>query len=101
MDRLDEDEAGIFVDATHPTHIGIRDYITFSRQVGDQKVLPQRLEWNESLRLLIDSTGAKMGSIWISGVSGEAERPFAGVAQAGAAWTPENLMLPRRDQMSA
>jgi hypothetical protein len=93
-DRIDEDEAGIFIDAAHPTHIRIHDHITFSRRGGGLKVLLQRVEWNEPLPLLIDSTGAKMGNIRISGVSGEAERPFAGVAQAGAVWTPEILMLP-------
>jgi hypothetical protein len=40
--------------------IRIPDHTTFSRRGGGLKVLPQRVERNEPLHLLIDSTGVKI-----------------------------------------
>ena len=40
--------------------IRIPDHTTFSRRGGGLKVLPQRIERNEPLHLLIDSTGVKI-----------------------------------------
>jgi hypothetical protein len=40
--------------------IRIPGHTTFSRRGGGLKVLPQRVERNESLHLLIDSTGVKI-----------------------------------------
>jgi hypothetical protein len=40
--------------------LAIPDHTTFSRRGGGLKVLPQRVERNEPLHLLVDSTGVKI-----------------------------------------
>ena len=40
--------------------IGIPDHATFSRRNGGLTILPKRIERNEPLHLLVDSTGVKI-----------------------------------------